>query len=125
MNMVEPSVNGTLEGDGDEEEVAYDCIWIIRPPPGYMHLKTHISLRVETFEKMASKSEITILQGTTSDRPLMERVVSSLNVDVQSRDVVVPITSGFYVRLRGKFNSESRIAIVYTAFNFGSKFAVS
>lgn len=30
----------------------YDCIWLIRPPIIYSHLKTHISLRVDSFDKM-------------------------------------------------------------------------
>ncbi len=34
----------------------YDCIWLIRPPMIYSHLKTHISLRVESFDKMGMVS---------------------------------------------------------------------
>lgn len=30
----------------------YDCIWLIRPPVIYSHLKTHISLRVDSFDRM-------------------------------------------------------------------------
>lgn len=30
----------------------YDCIWLIRPPIIYSHLKTHISLRVDSFDKL-------------------------------------------------------------------------
>lgn len=115
MNMLNTAEN-------ESEPLIYDCIWIIRPPLGYMHLKTHISLKVETFEKMESHSEITILQGTTSDRPVLEKLESSAVESVSSRSLVIPITSGFYVRLKGKFNSESRIAIVYTAFSYSSKF---
>lgn len=36
----------------DTEPGRYDCIWLIRPPIVYTHLKTHISLRVEAFDKM-------------------------------------------------------------------------
>lgn len=113
MDMLDQSSNDTNE--------LYDCIWIVRPPEGYMRLKTHVSLKVETFEKMASKSEIVIVQGITSDRPVMERLESSSTKAVSSRTLVVPITSGFYVRLRGKFNSASRLAIVYTAFSYSSE----
>lgn len=108
--------------DNETEPLIYDCIWIIRPPIGFSHLKTHISLKVETFENMESPSEITILQGTTSNRPLLERLESSDGESVSSRNLVIPITSGFYVRLKGTFNSLSRIAIIYTAFSYSSKF---
>lgn len=30
----------------------YDCIWLIKPPNSFHHLKTHVSLRIEKFEKM-------------------------------------------------------------------------
>lgn len=116
MNMVSPSTNGSME-----ESDNFDCIWIVRPPQGYMQMKTHISLRVETFEKMAAPSDITILQGSTSDRPILETLESSTKNSISSRNLVVPITSGFYVRLRGSFNSASRLAIVYTAFSYTSK----
>ena len=115
MNMINPNDNDT------NVEVTFDCIWIVRPPQGYRHMKTHISLKVEAFEKMASMSEITILQGTTSDRPVLENLFSSSSTSVSSRNLVVPITSGYYVRLRGKFNVESRLAIVYTAFSYSSE----
>lgn len=115
MNMVNPNDNET------EAEVSFDCIWIVRPPQGYQHMKTHISLKVESFDKMASRSEITILQGTTSDRHVLETLKSSKTKSVSSRNLVVPITSGFYVRLKGKFNADSRLAIVYTAFSYSSK----
>lgn len=114
-NMVDPNGNET------DTEILYDCIWIIRPMVGYTFQKTHISLKVETFDKMASKSEITILQGITSDRPALETIESSKTKSVSSRNLVVPINSGFYVRLRGKFNADSRLAIVYTAFSYSSE----
>lgn len=28
---------------------AYDCIWLIRPPENFLHLKTHLFLKVSTF----------------------------------------------------------------------------
>lgn len=115
MNMVNPNLN-------ESSEVAFDCIWIVRPPLGYMSMKTHISLKVEMFEKMASLSEITILQGITSDGPQLETLDSSSTKSVSSRDIVIPITSGYYVRFKGVFNSDSRLAIVYTAFSYTSKF---
>lgn len=116
MDMVSSNINDT------ESEAIFDCIWIIRPSPSYMHMKTHISLKVETFEKMASKSEITISEGITSNRPQLEHIESSPSQSMTSRNLVVPVTSGFYVRFRGKFNAESRLAIVYTAFSYSSKY---
>lgn len=110
-----------ITNDNETNTEVFDCIWIVRPPQGYMHMKTHISLKIEVFEKMASKSEISILQGTTSDRPVLETLRSSLTTSVTSRNLVVPITSGFYVHLKGKFNVDSRLAIVYTAFSYSSK----
>jgi len=115
MNMVEANLNET------SPEVLYDCIWIIRPPPGYRHMKTHISLKLETFDKMAGASEVIIVQGITSDRPILEKIESSSLTSMSSRNLVVPISSGFYVRLRGKFNVDSRLAIVYTAFSYSRK----
>lgn len=42
MNMV---ANGS-------EPKHFDCIWLIKPPNSYMHLKTHVLLGVDAFEKM-------------------------------------------------------------------------
>lgn len=36
----------------DSEPKLYDCIWLIKPPNSYMHLKSHLLLRINTFEKM-------------------------------------------------------------------------
>lgn len=115
MNMVPANINDT------DDESLFDCIWIIRPLQGFMHLKTHLSLKVETFEKMAAKSEIVIIQGTTSNRAVLEGIESSSSSSKSSRNLVVPISSGLYVRLRGRFNRESRLAIVYTAFSYSSE----
>lgn len=35
---------------------AYDCIWLIKPPNSYLHLKTHLLVRIDTFEKMGEIS---------------------------------------------------------------------
>lgn len=42
MNMVERG--GSIK--------SYDCIWLIRPPNNFYHLKTHIYLKVATFLDM-------------------------------------------------------------------------
>lgn len=31
---------------------AFDCIWLIKPPNSYLHLKTHLLVRLDTFENM-------------------------------------------------------------------------
>lgn len=42
MDMVEKSMAPKM----------YDCYWLIRPPDSYLHLKTHMSLRVDVFQNM-------------------------------------------------------------------------
>lgn len=44
MNMVE----------NDTEPRRYDCIWLIRPSSHYLHLKTHLSLRLEAFNQFGN-----------------------------------------------------------------------
>lgn len=39
----------------DSGKQYFDCIWLIKPPNSYMHLKTHLMLRIDTFEKMGEK----------------------------------------------------------------------
>ncbi|GBP00970.1 hypothetical protein EVAR_68654_1 [Eumeta japonica] len=65
MNMIENNTDVRL----------FDCIWIIKPGNNYMMMKTHISLRIEEFHGMASRSDLTIRQGTTSDALEIENVV--------------------------------------------------
>jgi len=110
--------------ENDTSEVDYDCVWIIRPSVAYVSMKTHISLKVETFAKMAEQSSISIMQGSTSDRPLLETIQSSSIANVQSRNLVIAFSSGFYVHLRGKFKADSTLAIVYTAFSYSSKYVL-
>lgn len=33
---------------------SFDCIWLIKPPNSYLHLKTHLLVRVDTFENMGT-----------------------------------------------------------------------
>ena len=40
MNMVETGAK------------TYDCVWLIRPPKNYLHLRTHLYLKVATFRDM-------------------------------------------------------------------------
>lgn len=107
MNMIENSTDVRL----------YDCIWIIKPGNNYMMMKTHISLRVESFYGMASRSELTIRQGTTSDAAAIESVVWPNN-GMSHENHIVPILTGYYIRLRGVFGMSSKLAIVYSVFNY-------
>jgi hypothetical protein len=104
----------------DSSPIYMDCIWIIKPPQSY-EMMTHLSIKVERLESMAAPSEISIHQGLTSDSALLDVVRSSPYYSVSSRNFVVPFTSGYYVRLRGQFNSDSRLAIVYTSFSYSSE----
>lgn len=101
---------------GTDEGRIFDCIWLVKPPNTYAHLKTHLSLRVDTFEKMAPNSLLTVVQGTTSDGGIMD--VIRPNVGSQGKSYVTPLTSGFYVHLRATFVMQSRIALVYAAFSY-------
>ncbi|XP_062540413.1 uncharacterized protein LOC134208662 [Armigeres subalbatus] len=101
---------------GVDEGRIFDCIWLIKPPNTYAHLKTHLSLRVDTFGKMAPNSLLTVIQGTTSDGGIMD--VIRPTVGGQGKSYVTPLTSGFYVHLRATFVMQSRLALVYTAFSY-------
>ncbi|XP_065360364.1 uncharacterized protein Culd [Calliphora vicina] len=107
MNMIENATDVRF----------FDCIWIIKPGNNYMMMKTHISLRIEEFHSMASHSDLTIRQGTTSDALEIENVVWPNN-GVSKETHVVPILTGYYIRLRGVFGMSSKLAIVYSVFNY-------
>lgn len=117
MNMLRKESNETTQ-------ILFDCIWIIRPPKAYQQVKTHLSIQVQKFDQMETDSEISIYQGTTSDKQMLDLVRSSSlgYSSVPSRMLVVPLVSGLYVRLRGKFNRKSKLAIAYTTFGYSSKF---
>ncbi|CAD7083254.1 unnamed protein product [Hermetia illucens] len=95
----------------------YDCIWIIKPGNSYMLMKTHISLRVDAFHGMASRSELVIKEGTTSIGQQLE-TVRWPGHRLSKRNHILPIVAGFYVRLKGVFGLPSRLAIVYSVFNY-------
>jgi hypothetical protein len=68
----------------------------------------------------AGSTELTIRQGLTSNGPLVENLKLSLTHFYLSkeREHIVPISQGFYIRLKGLFLPESRLALVYAAFNY-------
>ncbi|XP_017129511.1 uncharacterized protein LOC108147474 isoform X1 [Drosophila elegans] len=107
MNMIENATDVRL----------FDCIWIIKPGNNYMMMKTHISLRVDDFYGMAARSELTIRQGTTSDAVEIENVMWPNN-GLSKESHVAPILNGYYIRLRGVFGMSSKLAIVYSVFNY-------
>ncbi|XP_034659606.1 uncharacterized protein LOC117895798 isoform X1 [Drosophila subobscura] len=107
MNMIENATDVRL----------FDCIWIIRPGNNYMMMKTHISLRVDDFYGMAARSELTVRQGTTSDGVEIETVMWPNN-GLSKENHIAPILTGYYIRLRGVFGMPSKLAIVYSVFNY-------
>ncbi|XP_075161919.1 CUB and LDLa domain isoform X2 [Haematobia irritans] len=107
MNMIE----------NDTDVRMFDCIWIIKPSSNFMMMKTHISLRVQEFHSMASRSDLTIRQGTTSDSLEIEDVVWPNN-GMSMENHNVPVLTGYYIRLRGVFGMSSKLAIVYSVFNY-------
>uniref|UniRef100_A0A182STF9 CUB domain-containing protein n=1 Tax=Anopheles maculatus TaxID=74869 RepID=A0A182STF9_9DIPT len=102
--------------DNANESRVYDCVWLIKPPNTYAHLKTHLSLKVDTFEKLGPHSMLTIIQGTTSDGTVLS--VTKGDSALAKKDLVVPLTSGFYVHLRASFGQLSRMALVYSGFSY-------
>ncbi|EDV96708.1 GH16413 [Drosophila grimshawi] len=107
MNMIENATDVRL----------FDCIWIIKPGNNYMMMKTHISLRVDDFYGMAARSELTIRQGTTSESSEIENVMWPHN-GLSKENHIAPILTGYYIRLRGVFGMSSKLAIVYSVFNY-------
>ena len=107
----------------EDSPIYYDCIWLVKPTQRYEISKTHLSIKVDTFEMMESNSQISINQGLTSDSEVLEEVKSSREHSVQSKNLVVPINSGFYVRFRGKLSEKSRLVIVFSAFSYSSKYS--
>lgn len=51
----------TMMNMADTSATAYDCIWIIKPPNSYLHLKTHLLIRIDTFENMGKAFILTTL----------------------------------------------------------------
>ncbi|CAL7941597.1 unnamed protein product [Xylocopa violacea] len=105
----------------------YDCVWLIRPPKNYLHMKTHMYLKVITFADMAGNTELIVKQGPTSallPLEVLRHPVSQVQPP-RHREHVAPVTSGFHVSLRGTFGPTSNLAIAYAAFNYMDCFAGS
>lgn len=108
MNMVSEGVK------------AFDCYWIIKPPESFVHLKTHLYLKVVKYLNFAGHTELVIKQGSTSYEPLLETLRYPLSHfhAWKEKEHIVPISQGFYVSLRGVFNANSSLALMYSAFNY-------
>ncbi|XP_055611974.1 uncharacterized protein LOC129758495 isoform X2 [Uranotaenia lowii] len=101
---------------GENDSRIYDCIWLLKPPNTYAHLKTHLSLKIDTFGQMGANSMLTIIQGVTSDNSILDIVRPNGGKSV--KNYVVPLTAGFYVHLRATFGMQSKMALVYTAYSY-------
>ncbi|CAL1684988.1 unnamed protein product [Lasius platythorax] len=110
MNMV----------DQGETLKIYDCVWLIRPPKNFLHMKTHMYLKVVGFADMAGNTELIIKEGPTSALMSLEviRQPSSQLQSLRHREHIAPITNGFHVSLRGTFGPSSHLAIAYAAFSY-------
>ncbi|XP_034175661.2 CUB and LDLa domain isoform X1 [Osmia lignaria lignaria] len=105
----------------------YDCVWLIRPPKNFLHMKTHMYLKVVTFTDMAGNTELVVKQGPTSALLPLEilRHPASQIQPPGHREHIAPVTSGFHVSLRGTFGPSSHLAIAYAAFSYMDCFAGS
>ncbi|XP_017880021.1 uncharacterized protein LOC108624916 isoform X2 [Ceratina calcarata] len=105
----------------------YDCVWLIRPPKNFLHMKTHMYLKVITFADMAGNTELLVKQGPTSALQPLEilRHPASQVQPPRHHEHVAPVTSGFHVSLRGTFGPPSHLAIAYAAFSYMDCFAGS
>ncbi|XP_076243972.1 CUB and LDLa domain [Calliopsis andreniformis] len=105
----------------------YDCVWLIRPPKNFLHMKTHMYLKVVAFADMAGNTELTVKQGPTSALLPLEilRHPASQVQPPRHREHIAPVTSGFHVSLRGTFGPSSHLAIAYAAFSYMDCFAGS
>lgn len=105
----------------------YDCVWLIRPPKNFLHMKTHMYLKVVTFADMAGNTELVIKQGPTSALLPLEifRHPSRQLQPPRHREHIAPVISGFHVSLRGTFGPSSHLAIAYAAFSYMDCFAGS
>lgn len=45
----------TMMNMTNSSSLAYDCIWLVKPPNSYLHLKTHLLVRIDTFENMGNE----------------------------------------------------------------------
>lgn len=46
----------TMMNMTNSSAAAFDCIWLVKPSNSYLHLKTHLLVRIDTFENMGKFS---------------------------------------------------------------------
>ncbi|XP_050310422.1 uncharacterized protein LOC126746290 isoform X2 [Anthonomus grandis grandis] len=103
----------------------YDCIWIVKTPCNFLHRKTHLYVKVVNFTDFAGRTDLILRQGITSQDPVVETLkypVSHLNT-IKTQEHVTLIQEGFYITLKGLFKPQSKVIIVYTAFNYKDCFS--
>lgn len=44
----------------------YDCVWLIRPPKNFLHMKTHMYLKVITFADMGKRRRVIFVFPSSS-----------------------------------------------------------
>lgn len=44
--------------DSLDDTKVFDCIWLIKPPNSYLHVKTHLLVRINTFKDMSMGHDI-------------------------------------------------------------------
>ncbi|KAH0956145.1 hypothetical protein HN011_001667 [Eciton burchellii] len=98
----------------------YDCVWLIRPPKNFLHTKRHMYLKIVSFADIAGNADLIIKQDSTSALISLEVVQHPADhlQPLRYREHITPITSGFYVSLRGTFGPNSHLAIAYAAFSY-------
>ncbi|XP_048522885.1 uncharacterized protein LOC109539560 [Dendroctonus ponderosae] len=113
-------MNMTVEGPK-----FYDCLWIIQIPSSFLHRKTHLYVKVVKFTDFAGPTKLIMRKGVTSNEAVIETLKYPPGAFEKSTKTehVVSIKEGFYVSLRGLFKAESRVAIVYAAFNYKDCFS--
>lgn len=105
MNMVE---NSNVQ--------FYDCVWIIQPSRNYVHFYTDLQLMVVAFQNFGPDTELYVHEGSTSNGPVIERLEGLDQIGRNQH--ITTVSKGFYIRFKGSFQMDSRLAIAYTAFNY-------
>lgn len=53
----------TMMNMTDSAAKVFDCIWLIKPPNSYLHVKTHLLVRIDTFEEMGKQTCSSVFSG--------------------------------------------------------------
>ncbi|XP_064640637.1 uncharacterized protein LOC135495706 isoform X2 [Lineus longissimus] len=95
----------------------YDCLWVLRPPPG---AQAYAKVEIVQHNKFrAAKSVIDIRGGETSVTDLLGTLTDSASLKTQNTNGYTS-KSGLYIRLKGKFHYGSKVVVAYGTF-FSSK----